>query len=429
MNHWILWFNDYLAHVKQHQSTTANRIIMFKSCYPISAIGSDGTEPGDPFSGTQSLANYRAVYRHPSGAGQTYTRSGVVYKPLEDIFAENPDTLFIPVTAPPLTWSGTDDASASRARQFNNWLKNEWLADYNAKHPGLDNVAVFDLFDVLATPPTDPSHPNRLRGEYGGSSGDAHPNTAGSAAAVQAFATNPNNFVDSAWAGMGTITYTYRRYFAEGATGSFFDCVFAIANVQSTAANVRLLFLKSDGTTTTYSLVVPAMGRRTVDAKTVTALATAEFSTIVESDIPVVADRTMSWDDAGYGAHAETSLASAASLWYLAEGATHSGFQLYYVIENPNASAVTVDVTYLRPGAAASDRAQLHRRGEQPLHSPRERGGPEFASTELSAVVRTPEATPVIVERAMYLDAGGLDVQGRPRRCRRHGHRDGLVLR
>lgn len=48
----------------------------------------------------------------------------------------------------------------------------------------------------------------------------------------------------------------------------------------------------------------------------------AEFSTVVESDVAVVADRTMSWDLAhGYGGHAETSVPAAALTWYLAETA------------------------------------------------------------------------------------------------------------
>ncbi len=94
MNHWIKWFNDYLQGVKNHDCATGiNKIIMFKSCYPNSNIVSDGTEPGDPFSGTKTIANYKAVYRHPDGSGHTYINGGYTYKPLEDIFAENPDTL------------------------------------------------------------------------------------------------------------------------------------------------------------------------------------------------------------------------------------------------------------------------------------------------------------------------------------------------
>lgn len=200
MNHWILWFNDYLEGVKSHDAATGfNRIIMFKSCYPISNIGGNGTEPGDPFSSSRTLANYRAVYRHPSGPGNTYSHDSYTYKPLEDIFAENPDVLFIPVTAPPLHYTATTDENAHRARLFNNWLKNDWLASYNVAHPGLNNVAVFDWFDVLAHPDDHPDHPNRLKGEYGGASGNSHPNSAANAYSTQVFATDPDNFIDNAW--------------------------------------------------------------------------------------------------------------------------------------------------------------------------------------------------------------------------------------
>jgi hypothetical protein len=226
MNHWILWFNDYLGSVKSHATPYGldkmigrlseyvgmmksqraaggfNRIVMFKSCYPNSDIGSAGTEPGDPFDSRFSLANYQAVYRHPDGPGRTYTYNGVTYKPLEDIFAENPDVLFIAITAPPLHYApsdATNDANVHRARMFNNWLQDEWLASYRAAHPDLNNVVVFDLFDVLAYNDYHPTHPNRLKAEYGGESGDSHPNDIANAYLTQIFATNPDNFIDGAW--------------------------------------------------------------------------------------------------------------------------------------------------------------------------------------------------------------------------------------
>jgi hypothetical protein len=153
MNHWILWFNDYFDGIKTHGAEDGyNRIIMFKSCYPNSNISSDGTEPGDPFSSEKTLANYKAVYRHHDGSGNTYTRDGYVYQPLEDIFAAHPEILFIPVTAPPRNYApsdATNDDEARRARTFNNWLKYDWLASYNRAHPDLHNVPVFDSFSVL----------------------------------------------------------------------------------------------------------------------------------------------------------------------------------------------------------------------------------------------------------------------------------------
>lgn len=213
MHHWILWFNDYLEGVKLHGSADGmNHIIMFKSCYPNSNISSDGSEPGNPFSSEKTLANYKAVYRHPDGTGHSYTHDGAVYWPLEDVFASNPDVLFIPVTAPPLHYAPADattDANAHRAREFNNWLKDEWLPAYNAAHPGLNNVAVFDFFDVLAYADDDPAHPNRLKAEYGGESGDSHPNTAGNLVATEVFAGVNASFIDGAWARYSAVTNVY----------------------------------------------------------------------------------------------------------------------------------------------------------------------------------------------------------------------------
>ncbi len=226
MSHWILWFNDYLGNVEGHETPYGpakiisrlsgylgiartqggpngiNRIVMFKSCYPNSDIGGDGTEPGDPFDSSPTLANYQAVYRHPDGPNHTYTHDGAAYQPLADVFAAHPDVLFIVITAPPLNFApvdATNDANAHRARTFNNWLQNEWLAGYQAAHPGLNNVVVFDLFNALAYGDDHPTHPNRLKAEYGGESGDSHPNDAANAYLTQIFAANPDNFIDGAW--------------------------------------------------------------------------------------------------------------------------------------------------------------------------------------------------------------------------------------
>lgn len=204
MQHWILWFNDYLGAIKSHgcEEGTTNRIVMFKSCYPMSNVDSDGRLPGNPFSHKRTVTNYQAVYRPAGGPGNGYEFRGYTYRPLQDIFAANPDTLFIVVTAPPRHYAPKDagsDAKNARARRFYNWLKTEWLPAYDAANPGLCNVAVFDLFDVLANPADAPAHPNRLRAEYGGESGDSHPNEAARAAATEAFASGEDNLLDRAW--------------------------------------------------------------------------------------------------------------------------------------------------------------------------------------------------------------------------------------
>ncbi len=203
MYHWVRWFNDYFEGIQSFgREAGRNNIVMFKSCFPTSNIAPDGDEAGDPFSLMQTLANYKAVFRHPGGTNKTYAREGVPYNSLAQVFAENPGTLFIPVTAPPRHYAPEDastDAEAARARAFCNWLKGDWLAAYNTANPGMNNVAVFDWFDVLAYPADDPNLPNRLRAEYGGNQGDSHPNRLADNTSAKIFAGDAGSFLDKAW--------------------------------------------------------------------------------------------------------------------------------------------------------------------------------------------------------------------------------------
>jgi len=97
--------------------------------------------------------------------------------------------LFIPVTAPPLHQATSTDPNAHRARVFNDWLTNTWLSDYNNDNPGLNNVAPYYWFDLLAYLDNHPDHPNRLKTEYGGASGDSHPNSLANQHSTEEFAT------------------------------------------------------------------------------------------------------------------------------------------------------------------------------------------------------------------------------------------------
>lgn len=206
----------------------------------------------------------------------------------------------------------------------------------------------------------------------------------------------------------------HRRYLAEGATShGFFDMRLALLNPDAAPATVLLRFLKADGSA--RALLVPLAGRSraTVDAEARAGLLNAEFSTVIESDVPVVVDRLMQWDHRGYGAHAETAVAAPSLTWYLAEGATHSGFSLFYLVQNPNATAVPVTVTYLRPPpeppltkvyvVGAGSRFNIWVNAEATT-DPALAG---LATTDVSAVLTAPE--PILVERAMYLTSAGLD--------------------
>lgn len=196
-------------------------------------------------------------------------------------------------------------------------------------------------------------------------------------------------------------------YFAEGVTSPFFATRFAVVNPGPSLARVLCRFLRSDGTTVTHWITVPPSARRSIEASSVPGLATAEFSTTIESDVLVGADRTVAWDAERYGAHTEAGIPAPSSTWYFAEGATHSGFDLFYLFENPATTPSHVRVVFLRP-------APLTPLSRTYTVAPLSRitvwvdtVAPELAGVDVSATVEVLSGPPIIAERAMYLGAGG----------------------
>src|SRR5690606_36901719 len=92
--------------------------------------------------------------------------------------------------------------------------------------------------------------------------------------------------------------------------------------------------------------------------------------------------------------------------WYLAEGATHSGFNLFYLLQNSTDETAEVRVRYLLGGGGVIEKTHLV--------GPRARTNvwvnkddPALASAEMSAHLASVNGVPIVVERSMYLDTGG----------------------
>ncbi len=139
------------------------------------------------------------------------------------------------------------------------------------------------------------------------------------------------------------------HHLSEGATGQFFDTDLLIANPNGTHAPIEVRYLKPGGAIVTQSLTVPALARTTIRVDDIATLENTEVSFIVRSldDLPLVVERTMRWDAAGYGAHTEKAVGGPSRTWYFAEGA-QGFFSTYLLLANPHAVANTATVEYLR---------------------------------------------------------------------------------
>jgi len=171
MSDWVSKFNKHFEKMMKYDippdilyhAGMENDIIMFKPCFPNSDISSDGTPPGNPFENARTVWNYKSVFED-----------------LRGYFSKAPQKLFIYVTAPPLVPGQTSIENAGRIRQFNNWVKNDFVNDYK-KQAGSANFLVFDLFDVLA------DSSNCLQPGYRNSDTDSHPNANGCREATSHF--------------------------------------------------------------------------------------------------------------------------------------------------------------------------------------------------------------------------------------------------
>jgi YVTN family beta-propeller protein/autotransporter-associated beta strand protein len=146
-------------------------------------------------------------------------------------------------------------------------------------------------------------------------------------------------------------------YLSEGSTGGFFATDLLLANPNTTAAPVEIRFFKDDGSALLHNVTLAATSRVTLRVNDIAGLETAAFSTAVVSNgnVPLIVERTMWWDAAGYGAHTEKASSAAASQWYFAEG-SQGFFHTYFLLLNPHPVPTMAHVTYLLEGEPAVQR-------------------------------------------------------------------------
>ena len=202
-----------------------------------------------------------------------------------------------------------------------------------------------------------------------------------------------------------------RRFLAEGATGGFFQTAIALANPDpALPAAAVLTFDKGDGTRVRQTLPLPALTSRVVHVGALPGLGAADVSTTVESDRPLGVDRTMTWDtrapsdtSRGYGSHMETATTGPSTTWFLAEGSTVLDFNLFYLLQNPQATTTHATVRFLLPSGTVITRSyDLAPGSRTTIHV---NAVPGLDETDVAGDVQAD--APIVVERSMYRDLPG----------------------
>ncbi|MBA2356590.1 MAG: IPT/TIG domain-containing protein [Acidobacteria bacterium] len=202
----------------------------------------------------------------------------------------------------------------------------------------------------------------------------------------------------------------HRQFFAEGVVSDLFSTQFHIVapGQGGTPAKVQVRYMRQGGAvgqtaSTLFEMARPSL--RVVDPVQVLGAGSHEFATVVESDVQIAAARIVNWDGTSYGSHAEIGVATPSTTWHFAEGATIGGFNLFYLLSNPAATAATVTLNYLRPFPLAPVVRQhlVPARARVTVWVNQE--APELANEEISVTLTA--SHPVLAERAMYRHGDG----------------------
>jgi hypothetical protein len=126
----------------------------------------------------------------------------------------------------------------------------------------------------------------------------------------------------------------------------------------------------------------------------------------VESDRFLAVERSMTWGTpagAIYGSHAEMATASPSPTWFLTEGSTVLGFDLFYLLQNPQPTVTHATVRYLLPsGTAITQSYDLAPGSRTTIYV---NLVPGLDETDVSGDIAAD--APIVVERAMYRSAPG----------------------
>ncbi|MBI2756406.1 MAG: S8 family serine peptidase [Chloroflexi bacterium] len=187
-----------------------------------------------------------------------------------------------------------------------------------------------------------------------------------------------------------------RTLFAEGSTQTPFETWFALFNPSLRPASATLTFSTVSGRQVRSTVALAPGARTTLRANDL--LPGEEFSTQVQADGPVFAERSTFF---GHDGHSSSGSRDAARSWYLAEGSTAPPFDTWILLLNPSPAPAQVRLRLmLENGQVVEQRETVPPSGRRSVYAnlvvPNQAG----FSTQIDA------DQPIVVERAMYFDAG-----------------------
>ena len=205
---------------------------------------------------------------------------------------------------------------------------------------------------------------------------------------------------------MGSPTPSATWFFAEGYTGPGFDEWLLLFNPTETDCTATVDYRFTDGSETRANYVVTARSRFSVHVNR--EAPDREVAIKVEAGgVGLIAERAMYFDYRGVwdGGHCTEGARQPAERWDLAEGYTGAGFETWVLIQNTSPyEAAEIRMAFMGNAGIASTRSYQLTPGSRTTIYLNDITAPGDVSVSLYST----NNVPVIVERAMYFDCGGI---------------------
>jgi hypothetical protein len=134
-------------------------------------------------------------------------------------------------------------------------------------------------------------------------------------------------------------------YLAEGYTGGDFDEWVLVQNPGDANASLNVQFQTQDQGVISRSYSLQPRSRFTIHVDDI--LPDAQVSAYLESDQPVVVERAQYLNNMRSGT-GSIAARSPSHTWYFAEGYTADGFEEWLLVQNPQDTPATVDLTFMQ---------------------------------------------------------------------------------
>ena len=207
---------------------------------------------------------------------------------------------------------------------------------------------------------------------------------------------------------IGTSKPATDFYLAEGSTAWGFTTYVLVQNPNSYDVDVTLTYMADDGPIVEPTLNMAALSRKTIRVND--AHPNINFSTKVHGRSPIIAERSMYWDNGtGEACHDSIGVTQPSGTWYMAEGSTNGGFETWVLIQNPGDKVALANVTYMTSsGEKTGPVVRLDPESRQSINVA------DTLPSEWDVSTKVVSDQPVICERAVYWNnkGGGHDSIG-----------------